>query len=339
MELAPIRRTIAVFGQSTFRILRGEYRRAVTELNSLCHSPPPKTYSDRLRLLDELMLAQEARRYLADEGSFAEAVLGDLWAGEDSEWPKIQGLIEWVDQCEEALPDLDFLRSEVISAKIPWDTLAAEIESEAVGLQGAIDRIVKSTGAESQPILGTASWDDTPISAVIRAIDGWRASLDFYNDWVAARKSLDLVRKLGLELIANGLYDGSLGPSAARPKTELLLAEALWRRARSDDRVIDEIDGVQRSECVDNFRALDRKRIEISRAEVLRTYLSQRPTGSAGEMGVIRAEIGKKRRHLPIRRLLERAATAVQKIKPVFLMSPLSVAQFLPPGLPNSTSW
>ena len=49
-------------------------------------------------------------------------------------------------------------------------------------------------------------------------------------------------------------------------------------------------------------------------------------------MGVIRAGIGKKRRHLPIRRLLERAASAVQKIKPVFLMSPLSVAQFLPPG-------
>jgi hypothetical protein len=38
------------------------------------------------------------------------------------------------------LPDLDFLRSEVILSKIPWDTLAAEIESEAVGLQAAIDR-------------------------------------------------------------------------------------------------------------------------------------------------------------------------------------------------------
>ena len=133
-------------------------------------------------------------------------------------------------------------------------------------------------------------------------------------------------------MIASGLYDGSLEPPLARPKTDLLLAEALWRRARSDDPVIDEIDGTQRSESVDNFRALDRKRIEISRSEVLGRYLTQRPVGSAGEMGIIRAEIGKKRRHLPIRKLLERAATAVQKIKPVFLMSPLSVAQFLPPG-------
>jgi very-short-patch-repair endonuclease len=332
MELESIRRTIAVFGRSTFRVLRGEYRRAVAELNSFCRSPLPKTYSQRVSLLDELMLAQEARGYLALEASFAEEVLGDLWAGEESDWPKIQGLIEWVEECDEALPAVDPLRSEVISAKISWDTLATEIEREAAYLRAVVNRIVSLTGAEPGPILATENWDDAPISGVAGVIDGWRKSLDVYNDWVAARETLDRVRELGLELIGSGLYDGSLEPSVARPKTDLLLAEALWRKALSDDPVIKEIDGVERSECVENFRALDRKRIEISRTEVLRTYLSRRPTGSAGDMGVIRAEIGKKRRHLPIRRLLERAGTAVQKIKPVFLMSPLSVAQFLPPG-------
>lgn len=332
INLHPIRRTIAVFGQSTFRFLRGEYRRAVAELNSLCRSAAPKTCSERVQFLDELMVAQEARRCIAEEASFAEAVLGDLWAGEDSAWPKIQRLIEWVEQCEQALPGLDPLRLEVISAKIPWDALAAEIESEAAHLRTDVDRIVALTSAEPGPLLGTANWADAPLGQLSGVIDDWRKSLDVYNDWVAVRETLDLVHKLGLEVIADGLYDGSLEPLSARPKTDLSLAEALWRRAVSDDPVINEIDGIERTECVENFRSLDRKRIELSRAEVLRTYLSQRPTGNAGEMGIIRAEIGKKRRHLPIRRLLERAATAVQKIKPVFLMSPLSVAQFLPPG-------
>src|SRR5260370_29913083 len=49
-------------------------------------------------------------------------------------------------------------------------------------------------------------------------------------------------------------------------------------------------------------------------------------------MGVIHAGIGRKRRNLPIRKLIEKAGSAVQRLKPVFLMSPLSVAQFLPPG-------
>jgi very-short-patch-repair endonuclease len=49
-------------------------------------------------------------------------------------------------------------------------------------------------------------------------------------------------------------------------------------------------------------------------------------------MGIIRAEIGKKRGHRAIRKLMLDAGAAVQKLKPVFLMSPLSVAQFIPPG-------
>jgi len=332
MELEPIRRAIAIFGQSTFRVLRGEYRRAVAELNSLCRTSPPKTYSERIRLLDAVIGAQEARRLLAAEASFAEGVLGELWAGEDTSWPKIRNLLAWVEQCDEVLAGLEPLRPEVLSADVEWGAIRVEIERAAADLEATIGRIVSLTGVEPEPRLGVADWPAVPLPGLTTVIDEWRSSLDAYNDWVGAREALDIVRGLGLEIIATNLYDGSLEPSAARSKADLLLAEALWRRARSDDPVIDEIDGTQRTECVENFRTLDRKRIEISRSEVLSRYLMQRPAGSAGEMGIIRAEIGKKRRHLPIRRLLERAATAVQKIKPVFLMSPLSVAQFLPPG-------
>lgn len=49
-------------------------------------------------------------------------------------------------------------------------------------------------------------------------------------------------------------------------------------------------------------------------------------------MGLVRAEIGKRRGHKPIRRLMAEAGTVVQQIKPVLLMSPISVAQYLPPG-------
>jgi hypothetical protein len=332
IDLEPMRRTIAIFGQSPIRILRGEYRRAITELNSLCRSAPPKAYGDRVRLLDELIAAQEARRWLADEAGFAEDALGDLWAGEDSAWEKIQALLQWVERCDQELEGVDLLRAEVLSAEVPWDRLGTDIERFAAELRSAIGLISSLTGAEPAPILGVESWDAAPIARLIGVINDWRAALDVYNDWVGAREALSMVQQVGLGVIASGLCDGSLQPSTARGKMDLLVAEALWHRACVDDPAIADIDGTQRSEYVENFRVLDRKRIEISRSEVLGKYLAQRPVGTAGEMGIIRAEIGKKRRHLPVRKLLERAATAVQKIKPVFLMSPLSVAQFLPPG-------
>ena len=331
MQLEPLRQTIAVYGNSFSRVLRGSYRRAIAELNSVCRAKPPKTYAERVLLLDELITAQQARKWLTEEATFAENALGQLWAGEASPWSKVEALITWVEQSDKALTGIDYLRADVLSASVEWELFAEECERSLADLGKAVARIASLTGIQ-WTFLGLPSWEAASIADFAGVIGSWRASLNLYNDWVAAREALDLVRAAGLEVIARGLYDGTLEPFAARPKTDLLIAEALWRRARSDDPVLDEIDGTQRSECVESFRSLDRKRIDASRSEVLGKYLSQRPTGNAGEMGIIRAEIGKKRRHLPIRKLLERASTAVQKIKPVFLMSPLSVAQFLPPG-------
>ena len=46
---------------------------------------------------------------------------------------------------------------------------------------------------------------------------------------------------------------------------------------------------------------------------------------------VIKGEMEKRRGHLPVRELLLRASAAIQTAKPIFMMSPLSVAQFLAP--------
>jgi len=47
------------------------------------------------------------------------------------------------------------------------------------------------------------------------------------------------------------------------------------------------------------------------------------------ELGLLRKEIGKKTRHLPVRQLLSRIPALLPRLKPCVLMSPLSVAQYL----------
>ena len=57
------------------------------------------------------------------------------------------------------------------------------------------------------------------------------------------------------------------------------------------------------------------------------------PSGrGGGQIGVLRREFQKKRRHLPLRKLMTEAGNAILQIKPVFMMSPLSIAKFIPPG-------
>ncbi len=211
-------------------------------------------------------------------------------------------------------------------------SIASELETVLSAFQAAYSNVAAFVRPDTKQILGTDDIEQAPISAISARIDAWIGALSDFDNWVMASEALGTLNRHGLQEITDGLTNGSIQASEAGPMTDLLIAEALWARGCSDDPVLNTIDGSERSQIVSDFRALDRKRIELARTEVLASYFERRPTGNVGEMGVIHAEIGKKRRHLPIRKLIEKAGSAVQRLKPVFLMSPLSVAQFLPPG-------
>lgn len=50
------------------------------------------------------------------------------------------------------------------------------------------------------------------------------------------------------------------------------------------------------------------------------------------EMNLLRKELSKQTKHIPIRQLLRRAGRAIQELKPCFMLGPLSVAQYLHQG-------
>ncbi|WP_249645133.1 AAA domain-containing protein [Nocardia sputi] len=52
---------------------------------------------------------------------------------------------------------------------------------------------------------------------------------------------------------------------------------------------------------------------------------------NVGSAAVITSEAEKQRRHMPVHRLLRETRDVVQRIKPCFMMSPLTVSQLLPP--------
>jgi very-short-patch-repair endonuclease len=93
-------------------------------------------------------------------------------------------------------------------------------------------------------------------------------------------------------------------------------------------------DGRTHEQLIARFAELDRERIELARAEVALAHHRRlrRAEGTKDQLGMLRRELSKRTRHLPIRKLLAWAGGAVQAVKPVFMMSPLSVAEFLEPG-------
>jgi very-short-patch-repair endonuclease len=92
-------------------------------------------------------------------------------------------------------------------------------------------------------------------------------------------------------------------------------------------------DGARHNHTVQKFRELDRSYKEFNRLKIAEDHWRKLPQHEAGgQLGVLRREFEKKSRHLPIRQLMSKAGNAIQAIKPVFMMGPLSISTYIEPG-------
>lgn len=92
---------------------------------------------------------------------------------------------------------------------------------------------------------------------------------------------------------------------------------------------------ITQDQAVQNFVKKDSLQYEISKIQIKSELSQARPnldivTGGSA-VAILRREGQKKRKQMPIRKLLAETGSLVQIIKPCFLMSPLSVSTFLDP--------
>ena len=89
----------------------------------------------------------------------------------------------------------------------------------------------------------------------------------------------------------------------------------------------------------ERFAKLDKEMLKLNAEKIAARLCKVNPPEGIGhgpvknytEKRLLIHEAGKKK-HLPIRQLIRKAGNALQALKPCFLMSPLSVAQYLAPG-------
>jgi len=114
---------------------------------------------------------------------------------------------------------------------------------------------------------------------------------------------------------------------------------SMAQRAHALHPSLREFTGVTLSEAQQRVRRIDSQLKQFARDEVLAKAWEKTVSAPHGnsygsvttftDMALIRHETAKKKRHIPLRDLLARAGTAIQCLKPCFMMSPMSVAQFL----------
>lgn len=336
IDVVQTRTDLAANGDSFFRWFSGRWRAASRTLKGLLRSPPPKLLQDQLQILDSLFRWQQLSEQLGSNGELntvARQAFGDFWKNDNSDWDELQAIVDWNQDCSQSdLPD-DF-RKAIGNWSDPAQTEAAFLSLRDVleDASGELTKLRDLLELSEAAAFETAELSHVPLTVFESRFEEWLCAIEQLNRWVILqRRRSDLV-DAGLESLLSEIDSGTIGADALDRLT-LIFSESAMKLAYTQFDTIAEFDGVTHSRIVNEFRELDQRRIELARHETASAHFEGIPAGSDyGSVGIIRGEIRKKRRHKQIRRLLTEAGHAVQAIKPVFMMSPISIAQFIEPG-------
>lgn len=274
-------------------------------------------------------------------------MLGDVFEGADTDLDCLSLTHGWGRAvCDLELPKAIRRRLLQKDAKEALETtrdLYAEIDE---GCRGAKETV------ESLASYGDIKWDewqkeyrsnpgrDLPcelVSKLEAAIAG-RGSVLPWSKYLSLRHDS---RQEGLGDFVSALESGRIPSSALASAFELAAYQSIGRAIYQAYPELSRFDGTVHEKTRSAYRTLDAEIVSLT-GKNFASQIAKRtrvPEGHGGttvgeytDMHLLRREINKQKRHIPIRQLVKRAGAALQALKPCFMMGPLSVAQYLAQG-------
>ncbi len=344
------RRVLRAYERKWWRALSGTFRGARREIAGLCRGDAPRSVRERIELADAILEAGRLRREIEE----ADDLTGRLFPGsspggraerhrafaEAAAWLVQLGRDEAAGLVDEEVHDLlDRLRGR--SGGSPGTVSSDPFDS--AGLRAAADACERTTGELEEALEALQLRADrtepgeSPQRRAYGALDRWlRAALGQVSS-VHDVVRFNLLEKnaayLGIPEVAEAAATRS---NAADHLTRLFehSCYTAWLDAAFGEReALAQFDGATHAGIVDRFRELDMAQFHRNRARIAERHWERLPRHrGGGQLGVLLREFQKKSRHMAVRELVLKAGRAIQGVKPVFMMSPLSIAKYLPPG-------
>lgn len=166
----------------------------------------------------------------------------------------------------------------------------------------------------------------------------WRVNARQLQPWCLWRRARHQAIALGLEGIVRALEAGEAPLAQVAEYFEFSYRTWWLRLAIGAEPELCSFSSADHERKIAEFRAADERFQKLTEHYVAARLAGLVPNsaglapGADSELGILRRELQKQKRHMPIRQLVQNLPTLMSKLKPCLLMSPLSVAQYLDAG-------
>lgn len=334
-ELLSIRQGLVGRTDKWWRFLSGDYRSAKKSLASLSKGPLPANPNNWLTWVDDLLEYQKQRKKFQEYEQLLRALFGAQWQGRKSDWSVLSTLSEWIIDLFEQIGKgtiprgvAQFLsgNSDLIQHKRRFDAS----HSLATKLEAALVKLISTVSIPKNNSLNNVS--NCSFEELLKTLSSWK-NIDGFYQHVRYNQLVEDMGKLNLNLLADYSKSWRLDNKFLLVILKLTYYQGLVTTAYDSNEEIKRFDRLGHEDLLNSFRQLDADSLNHAQEHLVNYIYQSLPKRHAkGEMEVLMRELGKKSRHLPIRQLLAKAGNAVQKIKPIFMMSPMSISTYLEQG-------
>lgn len=290
-------------------------------------------------LLAELLQARRLDKRIRSSRR-GRAMFGPLWKSSGSDPDMLDSHSRWIREFRHlwrsgALEERSL--HTVTAGPSPEAVLSAErVAEEDASLRRSFTLLTDILNTDSMDVLGSTVADASHEALKVK-VNRWKAATDKLNLWARYNELRASIEGTITEPVFDLMDEDGLAAEDVLKTFKGNYADALLKEVLASNPRLRGFVKEIHERNITKFRELDRRMIEANRLRVAEKAYSLRPTvGEAvspdSEMGILLGELDRKRGVMPIRRLMRQTGGLIQRFKPCFMMSPLSVAQFLDIG-------
>ncbi|WP_102324115.1 DUF3320 domain-containing protein [Komagataeibacter saccharivorans] len=333
--------------KSVFQFLaKNKAQKAVRKaLEAHTGSPLPEDCEDELKRLIEI---QQIRTSL-DAAPHAAAVGTILWKGLETDFEAVDRCHAWGQATRAALASCTSDVAVLLAARAHLKALfgegrdllvdggavqlvLAQFQTALVTLESAVQKLARLSGTGLETIAQTDN--TTWLPTLCTRLNGWIDRARNLRDWCNWKLTCQRAEELGLRPLVEAVEQGMVPANETLAIFETNYARWWLAGVVQQSPLLRGFVAATHEKSIERFRALDRQLMTmasyLTRARLAGNIPDASTREQDAEYKVVTREVAKKARHLPIRQLAERMPHALRQLTPCLMMSPLSVAQYLP---------
>lgn len=325
----------------------------------------PSNCTERVAELRRLAAASQAVGVQSDArfqrpagGTVADAILKLHDARETFDELKSDPMFEWagdvatsLQMLEDSLAEVDAVGAvtgpiDILSLLKDADTPAAllssicggatDLSKASKGWEEASDRLWDTAELDVLDLCEDMDWRQA--ASKLRVLGDDRGGASLAADLLKYRTS---VAERDLAPFADAATSGLIGPGQLDDMYELLSTSALLRSyLGGDGQELGRLGSLKLDDARRQFKRVDKELHKLEASAIVSGRLKDKPPTGVGygrkadftELRLLENEVALTRPRTPLRDVAHRAGQALQALKPVWMMSPTSIAQYIRPG-------